>query len=150
MQKRTILTTELEPELKAHLENQASKKKVSLSRYVRAALKKSSKYKEPKLVWPQPMTKKDEQLHQTVSCKICNGQYINSGHCPAFGLKYRNSPCPKGEVFVNFSQVKVRNKIPWWMFWRKHYDIENIVHSIAEERWPSTQSQVTPQLPIKG
>lgn len=50
MPKRTILTTELEPELKKHLENQAVKKDVTLSRYVRAVLKKGSKYQERKLV----------------------------------------------------------------------------------------------------
>lgn len=48
--KRTILTVEVDPELKEHLDKQAVKQKVTTSRYVRAALKKVSKYKERKIV----------------------------------------------------------------------------------------------------
>lgn len=48
--KRTILTVEIDPELKEHLDKQAVKKKVNLSRYIRAALKKASKYKEKDIV----------------------------------------------------------------------------------------------------
>jgi len=40
----------VDPELKQHLDKQADKKNVSLSRYVRAALKKISGYKERALV----------------------------------------------------------------------------------------------------
>lgn len=48
--KRTIITVEVDPELREHLKNQADKKKVSLSRYVRAALKKASGYKEKAII----------------------------------------------------------------------------------------------------
>jgi hypothetical protein len=48
--KRTILTVEVEPELKEHLDKEAVRKNVTTSRYVRAALKKASKYKEKKIV----------------------------------------------------------------------------------------------------
>jgi len=48
--KRTILTVEIEPELKEHLEKQAEKKQVTTSRYVRAALKNASKFVERKLI----------------------------------------------------------------------------------------------------
>jgi hypothetical protein len=48
--KRTILTLEVEPELKEHLEKQAVKKNVTTSRYVRAVLKKGTKFKERDLV----------------------------------------------------------------------------------------------------
>jgi predicted transcriptional regulator len=50
LMKRTILTVEIDPELKEHLDKQADKKKVNLSRYVRAALIKVSSYKERKIV----------------------------------------------------------------------------------------------------
>lgn len=48
--KRTILTVEIEPELKHHLDNEALKKKVTVSRLVRAAIKKATKFKERVLV----------------------------------------------------------------------------------------------------
>lgn len=48
--KRTILTVEVDPELKEHLDKQAVKRKVNFSRYVRALLKKGSKYIEPAIV----------------------------------------------------------------------------------------------------
>jgi predicted transcriptional regulator len=48
--KRTIITVEVDPELKEHLDKQADKRKVTLSRYVRAALKKASGYKEKALL----------------------------------------------------------------------------------------------------
>jgi hypothetical protein len=48
--KRTILTVEIEPELRDHLQKTADKKEVTLSRYVRAGLKKISKFKEKKIV----------------------------------------------------------------------------------------------------
>lgn len=48
--KRTILTVEVDPELKEHLEKQAVRKKVTLSRYVRAAIKKASGYKEKEIL----------------------------------------------------------------------------------------------------
>jgi predicted transcriptional regulator len=48
--KRTILTVEIDPELKEHLDKQAVKKKVTVSRLVRAAIKKATKYKERELV----------------------------------------------------------------------------------------------------
>jgi hypothetical protein len=50
LMKRTILTVEIEPELRDHLQKQAIKKDVTLSRYVRAGLKKISKFKEKKIV----------------------------------------------------------------------------------------------------
>lgn len=48
--KRTFLTIELDPELKEHIDKQAIRKKITISRYVRAALKKVSKYKEPDIL----------------------------------------------------------------------------------------------------
>lgn len=48
--KRTILTVEIEPELKVHLDKQATLKKVTVSRLVRAAIKKATKFKERELV----------------------------------------------------------------------------------------------------
>ena len=48
--KRTILTVEIDPELKEHLDKQAVKKGVTVSRLVRAAIKKATKYKERELV----------------------------------------------------------------------------------------------------
>lgn len=48
--KRTILTVEIDPELKEHLDKQAVKKGVTVSRLVRAAIKKATKYKERDLV----------------------------------------------------------------------------------------------------
>lgn len=48
--KRTILTLEIEPELKQHLDNQANKKGVTVSRLVRAAIKKATKFKERAIV----------------------------------------------------------------------------------------------------
>lgn len=48
--KRTILTLEVEPELKQHLEKQAFKKQVTVSRLVRAAIKKATKFKERELL----------------------------------------------------------------------------------------------------
>lgn len=48
--KRTIITVEVEPELKEHLNSEAIKKNVSLSRYLRAALKKASKFKEQQII----------------------------------------------------------------------------------------------------
>lgn len=48
--KRTIITVEVDKELKQHLEGKAVKKDVTLSRYIRAALVKVSKYKEKLLV----------------------------------------------------------------------------------------------------
>lgn len=45
-----MITVELDPELKEHLDKQAVKKNVNLSRYIRAALKKVSKYKEKQIV----------------------------------------------------------------------------------------------------
>lgn len=50
LMKRTILTLEVEPELKEHLEKQAVKKNVTTSRYVRAVLKKGTNFKERELV----------------------------------------------------------------------------------------------------
>lgn len=44
--KRTILTLEIDPEMKEFLEKQAEKKKVTVSRLVRAAIKKATGYKE--------------------------------------------------------------------------------------------------------
>lgn len=44
--KRTILTVEIDPELREHLDKQAIKRGVTLSRLVRAAIKKATKYKE--------------------------------------------------------------------------------------------------------
>ena len=48
--KRTFLTVEIEPELKKHLDNQADRKGVTVSRLVRAAIKKATKFKEKELV----------------------------------------------------------------------------------------------------
>lgn len=48
--KRTILTVEIEPELKEHLDKQALAKRVTVSRLVRAAIKKATKFKERDLV----------------------------------------------------------------------------------------------------
>ena len=48
--KRAILIVDLGHELKQHIENQAVKKKVDVSKYVRAALKKVSKFKEKQIV----------------------------------------------------------------------------------------------------
>jgi len=47
---RTILSIEVEPELKQHLKDQALKKNVSISRLVRAAIKKATKFKDRQLV----------------------------------------------------------------------------------------------------
>lgn len=47
--KRTILTVEIEPELREHLDKQAKNKKVTVSRLVRAAIKKATKFKEREL-----------------------------------------------------------------------------------------------------
>jgi hypothetical protein len=73
--------------------------------------------------------KKKDQIFQTTTCKICNGLYINAGQCPSFGLKFRNSPCPAGETVVHYIKVKTRNNVPWWKFWKKHYDLENVIIS---------------------
>jgi predicted transcriptional regulator len=48
--KRTIITFEADPELKKHLDKQAKEKKVTVSRLIRAAIKKATNYKEPQLV----------------------------------------------------------------------------------------------------
>lgn len=48
--KRVILTFETDPEFKKHLEKQALKNEKTLSAYIRAALKRQSKYKERELV----------------------------------------------------------------------------------------------------
>jgi len=48
--KRTILTVEIEPELKQHLDIQANKKGVTVSRLVRASIKKATKFKERAIV----------------------------------------------------------------------------------------------------
>lgn len=44
--KRIILTFEADEDLKAHLKAQAEKNRKTLSAYLRAVLKKGSKYKE--------------------------------------------------------------------------------------------------------
>lgn len=48
--KRTILTLEVDPELLEFLKKQANNKKVTVSRLVRAAIKKATKYKERELL----------------------------------------------------------------------------------------------------
>ena len=45
------ITVKLEPELREHIQAIADQKNVDLSKYVRAVLKKSSKYKEKAIVW---------------------------------------------------------------------------------------------------
>ena len=70
---------------------------------------------------------KPHKVHQVQGCKICNGQYINSGSCPAYGLKFRGYICPQGKVMIYYKDEKIRNKVPWFKFWKSHYDIIQIV-----------------------
>lgn len=70
----------------------------------------------------------------TRSCKFCNGAYYSFGSCPAFGLKFRNSICINGEIEVTYIEEKVRNDVPWWKFWKAHYNIERIIVS-QKDRW---------------
>lgn len=69
----------------------------------------------------------NEKIHTTTTCKFCNGQYIPYSQCPKYGLKFRNSPCPIGEITVKYKEVKVRNNVPFWKFWKKHYEIKNLI-----------------------
>jgi len=67
------------------------------------------------------------EIHETTTCKYCGGVYTSSPSCPKFGLKFRNSVCPPGEITVKYKEVKVRNDVPLWKFWKRHYEIERII-----------------------
>ena len=53
MKERTsdILTFKVDPHLRAHIEKNASEKNLKVGAYIKAVLKKHSKYKSPELVW---------------------------------------------------------------------------------------------------
>lgn len=68
-----------------------------------------------------------EQIFTTVLCQFCHGDDQPKGYCRKFGLKFRNSICIPGELTVKYKQVRVRNDVPWWKFWKRHYAIEKHV-----------------------
>lgn len=71
-----------------------------------------------------------DNIQETRGCKICNGHYVNKGQCPGIGLKWKGSICVRGEVRILYKPTKVRNNVPWYIFWKKHYTIENIVQQV--------------------
>lgn len=65
------------------------------------------------------------EIKETIVCKFCDGRYRTEGWCPYWGLKFRNSFCVKETV--RYVEVKVRNNVPMWKFWKDHYTIEKII-----------------------
>ena len=61
----------------------------------------------------------------TTTCLFCLGAYKEVGWCPKFGLKFHGSLCR--EIKVQYKEVRVRNNVPWWKFWKRHYNIEKII-----------------------
>lgn len=65
------------------------------------------------------------KVFETTTCAFCGGLYFKNGACPKYGLKFQNSHCK--EVVVKYQEIKIRNDVPWWKFWKGHYNIEKII-----------------------